>query len=82
MDANEKNTPETIGNQFGYLCPKCKQGDCLSVAATVWVGFEPYGTDALDSNHEWGQESGAYCSNCDWHGVVSELERAENFEDE
>jgi hypothetical protein len=76
------SNPETVGNQFGHLCPKCKQGDCLSVVARIWVGLEPDGTDPLNSDHEWDENSAAYCSNCEWHGRASDFVQAENFESE
>jgi hypothetical protein len=81
-DKTQKNTPETVGNQFGYLCPKCNRGDSLSVAATVWVGLLPDGTDADNSDHEWDDKDGAACSACNWDGKVSDLKHAENFEGE
>ena len=77
-DTPEANTPETIGNQFGYLCPNCNQGDNLSVVALVSVELCPDGTDA-DGNHEWDDSSMASCS-CGWQGKVSDFKQAENFE--
>src|SRR6266852_4175107 len=29
------STVESIGNQFGYLCPKCKQGDDLEIVGDI-----------------------------------------------
>src|SRR5229473_843445 len=81
-EKEQKNTPETVGNQFGYLCPKCSRGDSLSIAATVWVGLLPDGTDADNSDHEWDDKDGAACSACNWDGKVSDLKQAENFEGE
>lgn len=39
-----KNTPETVGNQFGYLCPVCGKGDGLRYhhrfPVAGWHGFD------------------------------------------
>jgi len=75
-----KNTPETVGNQFGYLCPVCGNGDGLYVAATINVSLWPEGTDAADSDTECDDQSPASCS-CGWKGKVSNFRQAENFEE-
>ena len=73
------STAESIGNQFGYICPKCKQGDDLSVVVQVWAKLFPDGTDA-DGDHEFDGPSSAKCG-CGWGGKVSQLLRADDFED-
>lgn len=66
--------PETVGNQFGYVCPKCKKGNRLRIAARVWVTLLPDGTDNNDSDTEWDNESAAACLACNWTGLAGELE--------
>jgi hypothetical protein len=74
----EINTPETVGNQFGYLCPKCKQGDDLYVESRTVVGLCDDGTFDV-GDQEWDGNSGARCG-CGWAGRVDEFMEAENFE--
>jgi hypothetical protein len=78
---NETNTPDTIGNQFGYLCPECSKGDDLRVVASVSVKLMSDGTDNTDSDTEWDDASSACCG-CGWGGHVKDFKQAENFEDE
>lgn len=68
-------TPETVGNQHGYLCPQCKSGERIRIACTVWGALYPEGTDTTDSDTEWGPNNKALCmeGNCDWAGKVSDL---------
>ena len=66
-------TAEQIGNSHGYLCPKCKSGEHLRIAARVWSTLTPYGSDNSDSDTEWTNTSDALCSECQWDGKVSDL---------
>ena len=71
-------TCEELGNQHGFQCPKCGQGDRLSIAAVQWHDLLPDGTD----NHgdvEWEDESPAMCNapDCGWHGTVADLKQVE-----
>jgi hypothetical protein len=68
-------TAELVGNQHGYLCPKCKSGEHIRIAATVWASLLPEGTDNSDSNTEWDETSTAQCTNCPclWCGKVDDL---------
>jgi hypothetical protein len=78
----QKQTPETVGNQFGYLCPKCGKGDWLHVTASVSVTLVYDGTEDDDGCREWDDDSPASCGNCAWDGQVKDLKRAKNFEGE
>ena len=69
-------TCEELGNQHGFKCPKCGQGDQLSIAAVQWHDLLPDGTD----NHgdvEWDDDSVAKCNSCDWCGTVAQLKQVE-----
>lgn len=70
---------ETVGNQFGYLCPECHKGDELSVAAVVWAKLYPDGSD-VEGDHEWDGNSAIVCG-CGWSGKVHKLLKAVGFED-
>jgi hypothetical protein len=73
------NTPETVGNQFGYLCPNCKQGNCITITCVVTCELTENGSNDI-GDHEWDTESWAHCE-CGWHGRVKEFLQAENFEE-
>ena len=69
-------TCEELGNQHGFKCPKCGQGDRLMIAAVQWHDLLPDGTD----NHgdvEWDDDSPAGCQWCDWRGTVAKLKVVE-----
>lgn len=74
-----ENTPESVGNQFGYLCPKCGKGDSLYITAQVSTALLPDGTDSTDSDTEWDVNCPAWCG-CGWRGTVDDFKMAENFE--
>lgn len=75
------NTPKTVGNQFGYICPRCKKGNRLAVSFHGSCLLVPDGT-IDDGDHEWDNDSMAWCNGCLWQGKVSELETIEDFEEE
>jgi hypothetical protein len=77
----EKNTTETAGNPFGYVCPVCGKGDGLYATASMTVSLATCGTDATDSDTEWDGNAPAWCG-CGWTGKVNEFAQAENFEEE
>ncbi len=64
-----------VGNQHGYLCPCCGKGTRLHVEAVIYteVALYPNGTEDSGGDTEWGSDSAARCSNCDWRGTVGEL---------
>ena len=66
-------TSQEIGNQHGYLCPKCKSGESIRIAARVWADLLPDGADTSESDTEWTDTSNALCCDCLWEGKVSDL---------
>jgi hypothetical protein len=76
-----ENTPQTVGNCLGYLCPQCGNGDSLYITASVSVCLLANGTDATDSDTEWDGSAPAWCG-CGWTGKVNEFAQAETFEEE
>jgi hypothetical protein len=76
---------EETGNQFGFICPECSQGDELDIVAQIWVRLFPDGSDpdeAHNTDHEWDDGSPAYCEACGWHGHVKDLLVIDEEEDE
>jgi hypothetical protein len=76
----KKNTPETVGNPFGYLSQVGGKGEDLQVGASVTVSLAPDGTDATGNDTEWDAKSPASC-NYGWQGRVGDFAKAENFEE-
>lgn len=68
-------TAEQVGNSLGYLCPKCKSGEHLRIAARVWSTLLPNGCDNSDSDTEWGGDADTICTDhtCNWYGKVDDL---------
>jgi len=69
-------TAEECGNQHGYLCPTCKQGTNLYIAATVTAHLESDGCDTGESDTEWDEDSPAWCG-CGWKGQVRYFDTVE-----
>lgn len=66
----------TAGNQWDLRCPGCGRDDEIDIAAAVWVRLCPDGTDdtlAHNGDHEWDDDSPAYCHACDFQGEVRHL---------
>jgi hypothetical protein len=63
-----------MSNQFDLRCPKCCRDDSIDILAAIWVRLTHDGTDpdlAHNGDHEWGDESHAICSSCNYRGPVS-----------
>jgi Zn ribbon nucleic-acid-binding protein len=78
MDGDWKEaefTCDGLGNQHGYLCPKCRQGDSITIAATVRVNARlfPDGTDNDGGDTEWDDTDTAECGKCGFSGQVRDL---------
>jgi hypothetical protein len=72
--------PYEVGNQHGFLCPTCGEGDSLYITAAVSAALTPDGCDTTTSDTEWEKSSEAWCG-CGWMGKVSDFKRAENFDE-
>ena len=68
-------TASDLGNQYGYRCPRCKSGGELSIDAVVLVSARLLvdGADNNGGDTEWNDDSGAYCSACNWAGSAKDL---------
>ena len=69
-------------NQFGLFCPRCAHSDGLSVEAQIVVDLMSDGTEDAGGNHQWDDDSKCRCSNCLWTGVVKELLRVPELEND
>ena len=82
MAKRKRYTCGELGNQHGYQCPQCKQGDRLEIAGMAWFTLSHDGADISRHNGdiEWLDGSSASCRNCDWVGKVGQL-RIEDMKD-
>jgi hypothetical protein len=64
---------ETLGNQHGLQCPKCKKGDELAIEVLRWATLLPDGTEDEGGDTEWDDPSRAKCNDCGWEGQVKDL---------
>ena len=80
MSDTEVRTVSDVGNQHGYLCPKCDKGDSLYIAAVVTAALLPDGCDTSNSDTEWDEVSTAWCG-CGWSGTTGEFTVVEVEED-
>jgi hypothetical protein len=66
-----------------YHCPKCGGSDDIQIVALVTVRLiqsEKLGTEGsepVDSDHEWTEQSAAWCGECNWSGKVVQLAYSE-----
>lgn len=58
------------GNKFDMECPKCRQGDGISIQISIWVDLTEDGTDYEGGDHEWDRDNKAICK-CGFDGIVS-----------
>ena len=70
---------ESVKQAWEMACPNC--GDCLriDISANIWVRLFPDGTDpyeAQNQDHEWNDNSAAFCATCDHTGTVATFRKA------
>lgn len=66
-----------LDNDFDMKCPECGRSDEIDVAAVVWIRLCNGGTDvtaAENGDHEWDDNSAAYCASCSHTGVACDFE--------
>ena len=80
-DPRAEHSADAIGNQFGYLCPKCGKGDYLHVTILRSVSLLPDGTEDDSGGSEFEDDSPATCGHCDWSGKVGEFDTDALFEE-
>lgn len=64
-----------LGNNNGYRCPTCKSGWGLNISAISRFPAKlvPDGCQYDVGDVEWEDDDAAWCTDCGWEGVVSEL---------
>jgi len=71
-----------MSNQFDMKCPRCGRNDEIDIAATVWVRLCHDGTsifDAHNGDHEWSDDSPAFCCACDYAGTAGNFTPAQRI---
>jgi hypothetical protein len=66
-----------VSNQFDLRCPQCRREDSIDILAAIWVRLTHDGTDpdlAHNGDHEWGDNSPAFCAHCKYIGPVSRFD--------
>lgn len=58
------------GNAFDMVCPKCRQGDGISIQISIWVDLTEDGTEYTPGDHEWERDNAAICK-CGFDGIAS-----------
>jgi hypothetical protein len=64
-------TADELGNQHGFVCPKCDEGDQLAIWAMVRSELLPDGVN-WNGDTEWDDDNHAECG-CGWTGTVKDL---------
>ena len=73
------------GNMFGLSCPKCGCSGRIGICVEVWARLTRDGTDdgeSADGSHTWDDNSTALCGDCRWCGLVKQLNKDDEEEDE
>ena len=70
---------QSVKEIWGMSCPNC--GDCLriDVSANISVRLLPDGSDpyeAKNQDHEWRNDSPAFCGSCGHLGTVATFTKA------
>ena len=60
-------------NALDLICPMCRTGHALDIMAHVRLRLTQDGSDATDSDHEFGDADRFECANCDHSGIVRDL---------
>jgi hypothetical protein len=66
-----------MSNAFDLRCPRCRRTDSIDILAAIWVRLVHDGTDpdlAHNGDHEWGDDSVAFCGHCKYTGPVSRFD--------
>lgn len=77
----EVDDPKTVLQAWNMRCPKCKSDESIEISANVYVRLKPDGTDIFDTHngdHEWDNDSTAYCAACGFSGTVRDFEKGES----
>lgn len=65
---------------YEYKCPECGSHKHLEVVVNVTARLIQYDDNIetdIEGDHEWGDESLAHCTKCNWHGEVYDLREHE-----
>lgn len=57
----------------GWKCPKCRQDKEFYVFTTHLVVLTDEGTEDIDGNEDWDEESHVICPVCDWMGQAGKV---------
>jgi hypothetical protein len=60
-----------------FRCPRCRRVDSIDILAAIWVRLTHDGTDpdlAHNGDHEWSDDSTAFCAHCKYTGAVSQFD--------
>lgn len=64
----------SVRDNFDMECPSCHKDNGLIITAHVEVRLRPDGSDTIDCNHEWDNDSCCRCDNCQWSGRVKDCD--------
>jgi hypothetical protein len=73
----EADGRSTVAHEWNMRCPQCKSDESIDISAIVYVRLKPEGTDIADAHngdHDWDNDSTAYCAACGFAGTVRAFE--------
>lgn len=59
----------------GVACPSCGQEDRFKIVARIMCEVTDDGSEPIDGNHEWDDESVCVCPDCDHTGILKEFQK-------
>lgn len=55
----------------GVRCPKCGQEDRFHINAEITVSVTDDGTEDMDGNYGWSENSACFCPDCEFNEILS-----------
>ena len=62
-----------VMHAWHLACPTCGSDDDVQISVTVFARLHVEGTEIVDGDHEWDDDSAAMCGQCRQTGLVADF---------
>ena len=70
----ERFEPHTVEQAYRVRCPNCKSDEFIRVQVLMDCELYPDGSEIIEGDHEWHDDSPAYCTGCEYRGKIKDFE--------